>query len=113
MEKKVAGNAETQEAICLICPIMPFNILYCCIRSNLNFHGHSINSIPPHQNLRSCFPFEVVERSQEDIVILIHSSAAAPLNRKNVLPVSDFDPPKIINVHETLGSVSPIRILLN
>ena len=72
MEKKVFVNTETQETISLISLVVPLDILCYCIGLNLIFHGHSEKALTPHQNLHLFLPFEVVEWSQDDMVILIH-----------------------------------------
>ena len=83
---------------------MQFYLLFCCIRLGFSFHGHSVEAFTPHQNLHMCIPFEVVEWSQDDMVRLIHSIAIVPLNKPNMLPVSDVNPTKAIEEDKNIST---------
>ena len=72
MEKKVSGNADTQETISLIPPIVTLDILSFYIGINLSFHDHSKEEFNPSQNIHLCLPLQVVEWSQDHIVRLMH-----------------------------------------
>ena len=86
MEKKVYGNADTQETIHLISPIVTFDILSFYIRINLSFHIHSKEEFNPSQNIHLFLPLQVVEWSQDDMLRLIHFFSNCALNRLNALP---------------------------
>ena len=92
MEKEVSGNTQTQEAISLIPPIVPFYLLCSCIGLCFYFHSHPIDAFFSKQYLHLCFPFKEIERSQDSFLWLIHSSRKSVPAVSRRLPVTDVEP---------------------
>ena len=92
MESEVSWNAQTQKTIGLIPLVVPVYFLCSCIGVCLNFHSNPVETCHSQQYLHLIFPLKEIEWSQDDLLILVHSSVVVPSSQQNALLVNDVEP---------------------